>query len=127
MAGQGRRDGAVQQAGPAPPPSSTGPPKARIVSEGRGTVQARCGPSSRGASLGHEEARRTPRRGGNRGPPGLTIFYYPTVRGPNTKGAQTPAKARLMGVCFVEPPRHEAPRTPYSRSPQNTPSTRSSE
>ncbi len=94
---------AGQQNGPAPPPRSAGPPKPRIVSEDRGTVHAHSGPSSLSALVGHEEARRT-WEGGNRGPPGLTIFYYPTGRGPNTKGAETPAKARPMGVCFGEPP-----------------------
>jgi hypothetical protein len=78
MEGLGRRDGAGQQDGPAPPPRSTGPPKPRIVSEGRGAVHAHSGPYPR-REAEHEEARR-PQEGGDRGPPGLAVSYYPTGR-----------------------------------------------
>jgi hypothetical protein len=60
-----------------------------------------------------------PRRGGNRGPPGLTIFYYPTGRGQNTKGASPPAKPRPMGVCFGEPPKGELRRISLPRTRVN--------
>jgi hypothetical protein len=49
----------------------------------------------------------------------LYIFCYPTGRGQNTKGAQTPAKALPMGVCFREPPRREVPRTTLPRTRVN--------
>ncbi len=116
-----RARGAVagKQNGPAPPPRSARPSLRRILSEGRGAVHAYSGPSSRGASVGHEEARRT-WEGGDRGPPGLTIFYYPTGRGPNTKGAQTPAKPRPMG-CASENPLGPLPCLLFGRGPTSLP------
>src|SRR5215218_128962 len=63
----------------------------------------------RGSEAAHEKARR-PRRGGY-GPPGPTVFYYPSERGDD---------------CPLPPPK-ELPRPRFRRTSENTPSTHSAE